>query len=88
MESITSGILSNAGPGTQSFVDSAAARWILELQHQQIGVKLLAIIGFAPLLLAIIGNCWLLLQLLAIIGNYSFAKSFPIIGFYCNKLKH
>ncbi len=34
----------------------------------------------------IIGNYWLLLQLLAIIGHYFFAKSFHIIGYYCDRL--
>ncbi len=39
----------------------------------------------------IIGNYWLLLQLLAILAiivYYCFAKSFHIIGYYCDRLQH
>jgi hypothetical protein len=49
--------------------------------HQQIGVNLLAIIGFTP-------YYWQLLVIIAIIGYYFFAKSFHIIGYYSDKLKH
>jgi hypothetical protein len=59
-----------------------------KLHHQQIGVKLFAIIGFTPfywLLLPIIGYY---LLLLAIIGYYFFDKSFHIIGYYCDRLHH
>jgi hypothetical protein len=45
----------------------------------------LPIIGFAPQLLAIIGNYWQLLAIIAIIG---LQKRFAIIGYYCTMFKH